>query len=213
MLLITKTDIAESAATKLLLARLTALNPVAPQHLVVRGEASPDLVAMLLCERDRPVSRGAPTAHQRRAASKPVSAAGNAPRVSGALHVSDVWTLTLDLPEAIDRAALQCALQVICTRYRDEVLRVKGAVLLGGQSGAAAVQAVHDHLYPLEPLPAPVDETFTGYLVFIVATVDSARRAEVERAIRLALERLPGAVVGTPGRYTRRLISRSILSR
>ncbi|NML28358.1 CobW family GTP-binding protein [Zoogloea dura] len=228
-LLLTKTDLADSAALARLEARLQALNPGAPRIPVRHGRIAPaqlfgsglyadgqrtagklpDVAAWLGEEKARHApaepftSPGAGTSPWR-----PVGAA--APRALAAgRHEDGVSSFVVEFDAPVPWFGFALALGRILQAHGPQLLRVKGLLAVAGEALPRVIQCVQEVAYPSLTLPAwPADGSFAdhrGRLVFIVRDLPEAAAA----AIRASLAALPGdpaairASASSPGLPTR----------
>ncbi|MDQ6618918.1 MAG: GTP-binding protein [Pseudomonadota bacterium] len=184
LIFMTKVDITTAAEVQQIEVRLRAINPVAAQFQVVRGEAPTQVWAALqaLMDDDKPPRPAAPKFILH--APSPESTAFG--RV--ALHAPDVRTFVVELAP-MSRAALQAVLEQVTRSHGEALLRVKGIACTTDPVRAVVVQAVHEHLYPMTTLDRDVGTgaALAPALVFIIAAPSRSAADAIESTIRAEL--------------------------
>ena len=155
-LVLTKTDIADAAAVKALIAELRALNPDAP--LLIAADEKIDAAA-LIGDRFRSALRAVPVGEE-------------APH--GSIH-----SFALALDGALDWTMFGIWLTMLLHRHGEKVLRVKGILNVEGSATPVAVHGVQHLVHPPVHMTAWPDEDRRSRLVFIVDGLD---RAAIERS-------------------------------
>jgi G3E family GTPase len=158
LLVVTKTDVAESDAVARLTSRLRDVNPLAVMQESDRGQVS----AEILFQSRREAAISPPKARQMSLRSGGRSAAFSA------THAMNIATFALRFPAPPELAALNAALQRIIARLGERLLRVKGLVRVAGGARPLLIEAVGTRISPPEPVAAKEGD----WLVFIV--IDSA---------------------------------------
>ncbi|MGL6280399.1 MAG: CobW family GTP-binding protein [Gaiella sp.] len=144
VLVVTKTDLAESRAIAALEAELERLNPTARVLRVVSGDVEPEDVL-------------GPPEHPRRLG----AAASN-----GHVHASDVHALVLELEGPVDWAAFGIWLTMLLHARGTDLYRVKGLLDVGGD-GPLLVNGVQHAVHPPVHLPDWPDGDHGSRLVLI----------------------------------------------
>jgi G3E family GTPase len=162
-LVITKTDIAESAAVARLQARLAALNPFALCVTAIDGELDPALLADIgprtVGARGKELDRWlVPSGHEPKALGLRNDAGGH----DRAIQSFCLW---FDKPFTWD--ALNAALQALSALRGPDLLRVKGIVRVQGERGPVVLQGAQHVFHPPVMLEGDDGET-RSRIVFIV---------------------------------------------
>lgn len=163
-LVITKTDLADSAQVAAVREALERMNASADVLSAVDGEIDPErLLVSRPLELERPRFR----------------AAGDASADPGYLaklrrHSDEVSSLSLALDEPLDWSAFGVWLSMLLNRHGDNVLRVKGILRVQGLSAPVFINAVQHIVHPpqhLERWPTP---DHRSRIVFITRGIDHA---------------------------------------
>ena len=186
-LLLTKTDLAEPAVLADLEARLSELNPAAPQLHVLHGEVASEAILgagladaagqtldprrWLAAERYRPAGK--------------TRLGGRAAQASHEQRVKS-FSLTFDAP--LDWAGVQSALEMLLAFRAQHLLRMKAIVNLKGEERPLALHAVQHVFHPPAPLPAWPDADRRSRFVFIVSDLDEAFVAKLLQDFTQAAE-------------------------
>ena len=163
VVVLTKTDVAQSGATGALRARLRGINPSARIVEALFGEVDPE---ELLRPADDLSRHGYP-----RVANGPASetlAAGD----GGAGHVSRTYSTSLTFDGLVDWAAFGTWLSMLLHARGEDVLRVKGLLDIG-ESGPVLLNGVQHVVHPPEHLGEWPDEDRRSRIVFITRGVHS----------------------------------------
>ena len=184
-LVLTKTDLADADGLAALEARLTALNPAAPQIQVAHGEVDPDrlfgaglydpetktadvrrwLAAEAYGERDRNHAHDHDHGHDPN-------------RHGDRIHA---FTLTWDRPVDWDRFANW--VEMLVTTYGQHLLRLKGLLNVDGEDRPVVVHGVQHVFHPPAALPQwPDDGDRRTQLVFIVRDLERKAVADTMQA-------------------------------
>jgi G3E family GTPase len=174
-LVVTKTDIADPAATADLVARLTRLNPAALVLRAAEDEVDPD---DLLLRTAFDMARK--TSEARRwladaAADHDEADHGHDPNRHGNIRA---FCLRFDRP--LDWTAFGLWLTMLLNRHGEKVLRVKGILNVAGESAPVAIHGVQHLVHPPIHLRAWPDKDRRSRIVFIVEGLEP-------RAIELSL--------------------------
>lgn len=174
-LLLTKTDIADPAATDALRQRLEALNPGAAMHAPVLGEIAPDLLfgaGLFDPERSPDVCRWL----------REEAYAEAKPHRHGHDAAIAAFCLTFDGP--LDWGAVQGWLARLRGERGESLLRVKGVLNLAGEAAPVAIHGVHHVFHPPVLLAGWPDADRRSRIVFITRGLG---RAEIEAGMPAAL--------------------------
>ena len=184
-LVLTKTDLADADRLAALEARLTALNPAAPQIQVAHGEVDPDrlfgaglydpetktadvrrwLAAEAYGERDRNHAHDHDHGHDPN-------------RHGDRIHA---FTLTWDRPVDWERFANW--VEMLVTTYGQHLLRLKGLLNVEGEDRPVVVHGVQHVFHPPAALPQwPDDGDRRTQLVFIVRDLERKAVADTMQA-------------------------------
>jgi G3E family GTPase len=157
-LILTKTDLAETAGVTALTGRLRQLNPAAPT--VRAADPNIDLTALF-------TDAGA-ASWFKSTAGYPETAFSDAiePHRAGIRSFS----LTIDAP--LDWTAFGIWLTMLINRHGQRILRVKGILSLEGEANPVALHGVQHLVHPPQHLPAWPDAERRSRLVFIVDGID-----------------------------------------
>jgi G3E family GTPase len=154
-LVVTKTDIADSASVTALESRLAQINPTAPMFRVVQGKVEPETL-FGGSERDvRDLELSPPG------------------------HIDDVHAFSLILDEEIDWTAFGVWLTMLLQARGEHILRVKG-LLNVGEEGPLLLNGVQHVVHPPVHLEKWPDEDQRSRIVIIAR---GAGRDEVERSL------------------------------
>jgi G3E family GTPase len=160
-LVVTKTDLAPTADTERLRARLAALNPGAAMFDAVQGAIAPErLFGAGLADRGVRDPRGwlGPVADGHHHA-----------------HGDEVEAFCLAADAALDWRALSRFLTRLRVREAERLLRVKGLVNVAGEDGPVAIHGVHHVFHPPVRLARWPDEDRRTRIVIIGRGLDRAR--------------------------------------
>jgi G3E family GTPase len=162
-LVVSKTDIAESAATGRLVARLAALNPRATIDLAVAGDLDPN------CLID---------------AGQDSMAAQRTGFVAEAAHSDGIVSFVMRDDAPIDWPLFQRAIETLIALRGEDLLRVKGLLNIAGGRGPVVFQAVQHLIHPPVELAAWPDADRSTRVVFITRNVAERQVRELFAAIR-----------------------------
>ena len=202
-LVITKTGLAGSGATRALVERLRVLNPLAP---LVNAELDDIDADALLCtdlldmsrktlaaqqwfaaERmptgwlgigDRPVPDGRYLAQQRRT------------RSAASRHDADIRAFSIELAEPLDWTVFGIWLTMLVHRHGSKILRLKGILNVQGSATPVAVHGVQHLIHPPVHMATWPDAGRNSVLVFIVKGIE---RATVQRSLNAFIGSQAGA--------------------
>ena len=161
-MILTKTDLAEPEAARVLEARLRAMNPAAPIRRAgapatapapggaADGEeaGAPDAAALLMEDAHRPDSREKEA--ERWLAPEHGPPAEHAPHD----HTDDVTSFRIETDEPIDWTVFGIWLGMLLHRHGEDILRVKGIVDVPELEGPVLLNAVQHTVHPPTHLPA-----------------------------------------------------------
>jgi G3E family GTPase len=182
-IILTKTDLADPAATARLIARLAAINPAAKPVLAVRGAVEPaailasgfgakgpEVEAWLAAEANRPSEHNHDHHHH-----------GLDPHRHG--DGIDSFSLSFEAPLDWDKVAT--ALDRLASFAGEKLLRVKGILNIAGSDRPVVVQGVQHLFHPPELLDAWPGPERNSRIVFITRDVE---RSAVEQTFRALLQ-------------------------
>ncbi|MAJ93487.1 MAG: GTP-binding protein [Rhodospirillaceae bacterium TMED63] len=168
-LLVTKTDIAKNAdAVAALEARLSNINSGAECKICVKGETDPAL--LFSGDLYDPADKGRYVSEwlTRETASSP-----HEHKVEVTRHGDGIHTFSLSRTDAVSRGGLGAFMQMLADQKGDDLLRLKGLVLLTEDlARPAVVHGVQHVIHPIRRLNAWPDDTVETRLVFIVRDVE-----------------------------------------
>jgi G3E family GTPase len=159
-LVVTKTDLADPAATERLLQRLGALNPRAETAVAVAGALAPHLFT------DAPAIIRASDAMSRHSGF-----------VAEAEHSDGIRSFVLSETAPLPWVPFAQAMETLVALRGPDLLRAKGLLNVAGCRGPVVVQFVQHLAHPPVELEAWPDQDRTSRVVFITRNID-------ERAIR-----------------------------
>jgi G3E family GTPase len=175
-LVLTKTDLVSDAMREAVLARLQALNPLAPVEIVVNGVVDPDLL----------FAPDPPDAALRRERLGAASAHGHAhghehPHGHDQDHEHDdadhlarhhgISTVSLVREAPCEWPKLRTWLTALASLKGPNLLRVKGIVNVAGRAGPVVIHGVQHVFHPPVELKAWPDEDRRTRLVFITRNI------------------------------------------
>mgnify|MGYP000417323289 CR=1 FL=1 len=167
VLLLTKTDLANSDQIKTLEQRLSDLNPGATQHKIAHGELDPAFIidAGLF---DASTKQAAP---QRwlRAPAKSAQPKGTLPKSA---HDNDVTSFTVTMPTPLKWRDLKPVILNLCQTHGEKLLRLKGIIHADDQVAPLAIHAVHFTPYPPTLLEGWSEDNPTSRIVIIGKGLD-----------------------------------------
>lgn len=179
VLVITKTDIASTAAVEQLRLALARLSPSAK---IVRTPTTSDVWKVLRTNenfdpaRKRDEVRGSPAPFWSRNDSHVRFEASPADH-----NIASIKSFVFRTRECIDWTAFAVWLSLLVHRHGTKVLRVKGLLDVTGARGPVLLNAVQNFIHPPEHLDCWPDEDVSSRLVFILQDLDPA-------AVRASLE-------------------------
>jgi G3E family GTPase len=177
-LVVTKTDIADSAATAHLVARLRRLNPAAPVRFATDEDLDPEeLIGRDLFDiatKSREVARWF-----EEEAGSGIDGDDHHPHDHGHPHVhdpnrhgDDIRAFSFVFNEPIDWTAFGLWLSALLNRHGEAILRVKGILSIAGESAPVAVNGVQQLVHaPTHLAGWPTDDRRTR-IVFICKGLD-----------------------------------------
>ena len=177
-LVLTKTDLADAATTRRLLARIRAINPGAP---LWRG-AEEEVPAEALIGLD---ASAAAAAH----AGAVTPARSHHHHQDRNRHDSNIHAFALTFGEPLDWTIFGIWLTMLLNRHGADILRVKGILDIAGSAAPVAVHGVQHLVHPPVHMAAWPDGERLSRIVFIVRGLE---RASVERSLRAFLGQTAG---------------------
>ena len=178
-LVLTKTDIADAAATERLVARLKELNPAAPLIRAVNGTVDTDaLLNIGLYDSRRRAADIARWLHE--------DAYGHDDHHHDVnRHGPDIHAFCITRAGPVSWPAFRTWLEAFTSLRGADLLRLKGIVNVAGADGPVAVHGVQHVFHPPTMLKAwPAGDDRHTRLVFIVRNIE---RAAVEKSLDAAL--------------------------
>lgn len=173
-LLLTKTDLADQAASTALQTRLATLNPGAPIITVQHGQV--DAALILNTRLYDPASKTSDVNKWLNASRyRPAAAATliGRPRAEEAVHDNRIRSFNVSFDEPLEWMGIYAALQMLLNFRAKALLRMKAIVNLKGKDKPTVLHAVQHVLYPPAELPEWPDESRQSRFVFIVADMDA----------------------------------------
>ena len=149
-LVVSKTDIADSKATKKLLAKLKELNPRAAIDVAVDGDVDPKHL----------IDSGQDATAQRHTGF-----------VAEASHSDGISSFVMREDKPLEWPVFQRALDTLISLRGPDLLRIKGILNLAGSKGPVVFQAVQHLVHPPVELAAWPDKDHGSRLVFITRGV------------------------------------------
>jgi G3E family GTPase len=161
-LIVSKTDLADAAATARLRERLAALNPHAAIDVAVNGALDPHLL-LAIDEHETPRRNGFATE---------------------AAHADGIVSFVLTEHTPIAWTPFARAMETLTALRGRDLLRVKGFLDVAGCRGPVLVQVVQHLAHPPVELEAWPDGTRTSRLVFITRGIGEAQVRALFDAVR-----------------------------
>ncbi|GAA0509306.1 hypothetical protein CDO46_20630 [Pigmentiphaga sp. NML030171] len=178
-LIMTKTSDAPEESTQALACRLAALNPAAPVLVSNQADLSWEHVCQAVAPRAAQAGDDADRQSATGVAHDPHDPAhAHEHDDEHAHHHHDAQAYFLPLPEAIARDALLVRLHALADALGDDLLRLKGIVMLADGQRRVVQFAPDDRRFDVRPLPVAADAaTPTAGLTVIAAHASVARIA------------------------------------
>ncbi|MNQ55164.1 putative GTP-binding protein YjiA [compost metagenome] len=186
LLVVSKGDLVEAEVLARVEARLALLNPAAPIQRVCNGELSPTVLEKLgayneAAGRDvRQLLAWLRTESPKQGLASPLQPRMTpaAARVGTATPThfehGNIESFSLRIGEPLKPSRLLAAIDAVQAQYGDALLRLKGILLLEGESQPVVIHGVHGQLYPLQTLGEWPEGRAQSRLVFIVKSRDKA---------------------------------------
>jgi G3E family GTPase len=171
MILLTKTDIADANAARLLEARLRQMNPLACVHAAGELRAAFMSGAMRQVEVEHRL-RGEIDALNTNTTDDPE--APDAPEAGRYLFHRRVQSTVIHFTHPWKLDAFTRALQSALDLYGDRLLRIKGRIRIAGEERDAVVQAVQRMIFPFERIEAQAEGEAQNFIVCITLGVAAA---------------------------------------
>ena len=187
-LVLTKTDLAETAVTDALVARLARLNPSAPLWRAAEGPV--DAAALLAHDVFATASRSETARRWFAAELSPRQPPAPAVPIDRNRHDDSIHAFSLVLEGPVDWTRFGLWLTMLLNRHGDQVLRVKGILNVADTNGVeasapVAIHAVQRLVHPPVHMAAWPDDDRRSRLVFIV---DGLNRNLIERSLLAFLQ-------------------------
>ncbi len=174
VLVLTKTDLADTTQIHDLQEKLARINPGASLQQIVHGQLDPKFV----------VDVGLfDIAKQQATPQRWLRSPGKLPAAKGTLpqqaHHDGIISFTVTLPDPIHWAQLKPHLLKFCQSYGKHLLRIKGIIHAADQAAPLAIHAVHFTPYPATLLEGWSEPEKTSRVVIIAQDIDelSLRKA------------------------------------
>jgi len=182
-LIVTKTDIADPAATADLVARLKQLNPAARVLRAAEDDIDPDDLLLRTA-----FDMAHKTSEARRwlddaAVDRDDADHGHDPNRHGDIHA---FCLRFERP--LDWTAFGLWLTMLLNRHGEKVLRVKGILNVAGEAAPVAIHGVQHLVHPPIHLRAWPDKDRRSRIVFIVEGLEKRVIERSLRAVELAAQ-------------------------
>lgn len=175
VLLLTKTDIANSEEIKALQEKLAEINPGASQHLIQHGEIDPDsIIDVGLFD---PTGKTATPQRWLRTPSKASQPKGTLPQKA---HQDGITSFTVTMPKPLNWRDLKPVILKLCQTHGSKLLRLKGIIHAEDQSAPLAIHAVHFTPYPPTLLEGWDEDEAMSRIVIIGKDIDES---EVRKAL------------------------------
>jgi G3E family GTPase len=158
-LVISKTDLADTAAVERLTRRLQALNPRAATDIAVSGALDPDRVTT-------------------------PSTAERSGFVAEAEHSDGVASFVLEMSEPLEWQTFSRAMETLIALRGADLLRVKGLLNVAGCRGPVVVQYVQHLAHPPVELKTWPDTNRTSRLVFITRNIAERQVRDLFAAVQ-----------------------------
>jgi G3E family GTPase len=173
-LVLTKTDLVSDETRETVLARLRALNPLAPVAIVVQGKVTPDLL----------FADDGPTPELRRDRLAAAAALGHghdhhdAGDADHLAHHHGISTVSVVRDEPVSWPRLRAWLTALASLKGPDLLRVKGIVNVTGRAGPVVIHGVQHVFHPPVELKTWPDEDRRTRLVFIARHIKAEALAQ-----------------------------------
>ena len=179
VLILTKTDLANTEQINALKEKLISINPGATQHKIVHGELDPAFVIDVglfdLATKQPEPQRWL------RAPYKPKLPKGTLPqKTTQTNHADEITSFTVTMPTPLKWSQLKPHLLKFCQIYGKNLLRLKGIIHAEDQSAPIAIHAVHFTPYPPTFLEGWNEEEPTSRIVIIGKGLDEL---EIRKAL------------------------------
>lgn len=175
VLLLTKTDIANSDEIKALQEKLAEINPGASQHLIQHGEINPDsIIDVGLFD---PTGKIATPQRWLRKPSKINQPKGTLPQKA---HQDGITSFTVTMPKPLNWRDLKPVILKLCQTHGSKLLRLKGIIHAEDQPAPLAIHAVHFTPYPPTLLEGWDEDEAISRIVIIGKEIDES---EVRKAL------------------------------
>jgi G3E family GTPase len=175
VLLLTKTDIANSDEIKALQEKLAEINPGASQHLIQHGEINPDsIIDVGLFD---PTGKIATPQRWLRTPSKINQPKGTLPQKA---HQDGITSFTVTMPKPLNWRDLKPVILKLCQTHGSKLLRLKGIIHAEDQPEPLAIHAVHFTPYPPTLLEGWDEDEAISRIVIIGKEIDES---EVRKAL------------------------------
>ena len=178
-LLVTKTDLADSANVEVLRARLQALNPHATAAEAVQGEIDPAFFVDIGLRSAR--AGGAQLDRWLGASGAGDGYLGD--RLATALHDRAIRSFVLWFDRPFSWQTFSSAMELLTSLRGPDLLRVKGLANVAGEHGPVVVQGVQHIFHPPLTLDAWPDEDRRSRLVFITRNISQEAVAALFAAV------------------------------
>ncbi|MDO9149889.1 MAG: GTP-binding protein [Methylotenera sp.] len=175
VLLLTKTDIADSDEIKALQDKLAEMNPGASQHLIQHGKINPDsIIDVGLFD---PTGKNASPQRWLRAPSKTSQPKGTLPQKA---HQDGITSFTVTMPKPLNWLDLKPVILKLCQTHGSKLLRLKGIIHAEDQPAPLAIHAVHFTPYPPTLLEGWDEDEAISRIVIIGKEIDES---EIRKAL------------------------------
>ena len=181
-IVVTKTDIADPAATAALLASVRTINPAAPLISAAEGPLDSDL---LLARDAFGLAEKSDAARAWFAVELAAEAHAHAHSDHDRnRHGADIHAFALAFDRPLDWTAFGVWLTMLLNRHGEKVLRVKGILAVAGEAAPVAVHGVQHLVHPPVHMRSWPDADHRSRIVFIVQGLE---RAAIERSLSVFL--------------------------
>jgi G3E family GTPase len=173
-LILTKTDLVTDEVREAVVARLRALNPLAPIAIVVQGKVTPEMIFG-----DDPP--GPELRQDRLAAAAALGHEHHHDQDGGADHMSHhhgISTVAVTRDEPVEWPRLRAWLTALASLKGPDLLRVKGIVHVAGRAGPVVIHGVQHVFHPPVELKAWPDADRRTRIVFITRNIKAEALAQ-----------------------------------
>lgn len=178
ILLLTKTDIADTEQINALQEKLSTINQGATQYQVTHGEIDPTYI--INAGLFDIASKQAEPQRWLRSVTKPTAPKGTLPTsTSQKIHDDTIASFTVTMPSPINWRDLKPVILKLCQTHGEKLLRLKGIIHAADQAAPLAIHAVHFTPYPPTLLEGWTEENPSSRIVIIGKGLDEVEVRKV----------------------------------